>query len=265
MANVNIRIPGYAFDNTAFGIVEDANGAEINPWVPGTAIYPTIGDGVNDAFYLGSDDKFYHAWLNITTIGVGTYTTTWEYSDGVSSWAALASPVASGPWDEDFKVATGVGTLTFDIPTDWVVGTFDGVTKFWIRARTDAGTMTTEPIASVARVGEAYQPTKLQTQGAGDNAGVPFPRGKARIPISWLDDSATGASGNSFITNPSQEISARALQVTTNGIAFDSGHYSDVENHAKATMLRLYQASLCVVEFDGVARTEAQIVSTDGT
>lgn len=268
MANVNVRIPGYAFDNTAFGIVEDSSlGTFANPWVPGTAIYPTVADGVNDAFYIGSDDKFYHAWLDVTAIGVGTYTVTWEYSDGVSTFAALAAPVASGPWDINFKAATGVGTITYTIPTDWVLGTVDGETKYWIRAITDAGTMTTEPVAAVARVGETYQPTKLETSGGGDNAGTPFPRGKARIPIAWIDDSATGAAGNSFIvTSPGeQEKSSRALQVTTQGIGFDSEHYSDVENHAKATMLRLFLDSLCVVEFDGVARTQAQIVSTDGT
>lgn len=267
MATVNIRIPGTAFNNTAFGIVVDASTGPTftNPWIPGQVIFPIAGDGVNDAFYIGSDDKFYRAWIDLSTIGIGTYTLTWEYSDAVSTFAATANPAANGPWDLDLKVATGVGNVTFDVPTDWVKGTVDGVSKYWIRALTDAGTMTTEAIAEAIRVGETYQPTKMEVSGGADNVGTPFPRGKARIPISWLDDSATGAAGNSFIKNTSQEISARALQVTAGGIAFDSEHYSDVENHAKASMLRLYQAGLCVVEFDGIARSTAQIVSTDGS
>jgi len=264
MATVNVRIPGYAFDNTAFGIVEDADGAEVNPYVTGGDMFPSP-IGTNDAFYFGLDDKFYRAWFDITTFGAGTYTLTWEYSDGVATFAALAGLAANGPWDLDLKVATGVGNVTYTFPTDWVKGTFDGETKFWIRARVDAGTMTTEPVAGAIRGGETYPQTKLALNGGADNASTPFPRGKARIPISWLDDSSTGAAGNSFIQNFSQEISRRALQVTTNGINFDSEHYSDVENHAKASMLRLFQASLCVVEFDGLARTTAQIVSTDGT
>lgn len=255
---VKIRIPLYAYDNTPSAFVADdslTDPFENGAWVPGTALFPTIADEAGDAFYVGHADKFYKAWLNITAIGVGTYTLGWQYWN--SSWTALSAVVATGTWDEDLKVATGLGNISYTFPADWLPTTVNGVLGFWIRAVQDGGTMTTEPVASIAKVGESFSPTKLELSA--------FVPNKTRIPIAWTDDSSTGAAGNSFRINHTQENSVRALEVTNNGFAMDEEHYSEIESHAKATMLRLFQASLAVVEFDGVARTEAQIVSTDGT
>lgn len=104
----------------------------------------------NDAtsgVWFASADQFGEIEIAIGTAGAGAYTLNWEYSDGASSFAALTVTDSSG----DFK-STGTHTLTFTPPTDWVKATYDSVEGYWIRARGDAGGITTNPLATRAYI-----------------------------------------------------------------------------------------------------------------
>ena len=120
------------------------------PFFPG-------GAGVDDAFYFGSDKKFSQIALDIDTPGAGTYTLTWEYWDG-SAWTTLAG-ISDGT--SDFKAAAGENIVTYTFPTDWDrTDVYIGIHLYFIRARRDAGTVTTDPLGSRALpltpVGEAW-------------------------------------------------------------------------------------------------------------
>ena len=104
--------------------------------------FPT-GAGVNDAFYFGLTTRFSAISLDVGTAGVGTYTLAWEYWNG-SAWDALTG-VTDGTGD--FKIP-GASSITFTTPTDWMSNTVDGVNLYYVRAKRDAGTVTTDPLGT---------------------------------------------------------------------------------------------------------------------
>jgi len=106
------------------------------------------GAGVNDAVYFGHNVRFYQVTVNIGTAGVGAYTVTWEYYNG-TSWVSLTD-LTDGT--SAFKT-TGSQVVTFTIPDDWAKVTVDTDNRFWIRARRDAGTVTTDPDITQASIG----------------------------------------------------------------------------------------------------------------
>ena len=89
-----------------------------------------------DAIYIG------HATLtaaqidfNITTQGDYTTTTfTRKYWNG-SAWTALTTVVDG---TTEFEAATGVVSLTYDLPGDWAKCLVDGVIAYWIQIECDA-------------------------------------------------------------------------------------------------------------------------------
>ena len=114
------------------------------------------GAGVDDAFYFGGVSRYNDIICETGTAGVGTYTITWEYWDG-TAWSALAG-VTDGT--TGFKTA-GTETVTFTLPRDWThKSIFSSGEQYFIRAKRDAGTVTTDPKLSFAlplvAVGEAW-------------------------------------------------------------------------------------------------------------
>jgi hypothetical protein len=122
-------------DDTRDANDADANDANFFPATP----------AVNDAPYWGHDERFYQIKVNTGTAGAGTYTVTWEYSTA-SGWSSLTD-VTDGT--TNFKTS-GLQTVTYAIPDDWVTRNVNGITKYWIRARRDGGTTTTAPIMTQA-------------------------------------------------------------------------------------------------------------------
>lgn len=121
----------------------DLNSAAAND----VAFFPA-GAGVDDAFYFGSDGKFAGAAVNVGTAGIGTYAVTWEYWDA-SNWVAL-SGVTDGT--SGFQVA-GLQNVTFQVPADWDTTTVNAQGPFYyVRAKRNAGTVTTDPLGTQAFV-----------------------------------------------------------------------------------------------------------------
>jgi len=119
---------------TAAANSDAANDVNLTPTTP----------NAGDAYQFGLDRPFGKLTFDIGTAGVGTYTETWEYWNG-STWAALAG-VTDGT--TNFKTA-GLNRVTFTIPTDWAKKSETGLADlFYVRAKLDAGTVTTAPKAS---------------------------------------------------------------------------------------------------------------------
>ena len=92
-----------------------------------------------DAFYIGYPERFDSIVLIVGVAGAGTYTLSWEYSNG-AGWSPLTDFDNNRP---DLKAAA-TASIIFAIPDDWSNGnTVNGTTnKYWIRAVTDGGTRT---------------------------------------------------------------------------------------------------------------------------
>lgn len=128
----------------------DLNDADANDVAP----FPA-GAGLDDAFYFGSKVRFAQMTITVGTAGIGTYTVpaaNWEYWNG-SAWTSL-----SGLTDNttSFKTA-GTNTVVFTLPTDWATTTLtitasgdETVPAYFIRARRDGGTVTTDPLLTSA-------------------------------------------------------------------------------------------------------------------
>jgi len=102
---------------------------------------------VNDAYYFGSGSPFQPLRLNVSTAGVGVWTITWEYWNGLA-WAALAGVTDN---TNGFKIA-GENFVQFTLPGDWATTTVGGIANmYWIRARVSAYTsLTVQPLGATA-------------------------------------------------------------------------------------------------------------------
>jgi len=85
---------------------------------------------VNDAYYIGALYRFGKVSINVSRVGKGIYTLTWEYWNG-SAWTAL-SKVNDGT--NNFKNA-GINFVTFKYPLDWAITTVNSISAYYVRAR----------------------------------------------------------------------------------------------------------------------------------
>ena len=107
---------------------------------------------VDDAYYFGYATAWDWANINIGTAGAGTWTITWEYWNG-SIWVALPSDRFYDT-SNGFR-ASGMQSISFHRPGDWVGYDVDGVTLFWIRGRVSAySSVTTQPLGTQAWIGQ---------------------------------------------------------------------------------------------------------------
>lgn len=100
---------------------------------------------VNDAFYVGHTDQFEHISIDMTTVGVGTWTILWEYWNG-SSWATITGLVDN---TTGFTVGA-LKTVVFTKPTNWATSTENSKGPFYyVRGRvTVFSAVTTQPKAT---------------------------------------------------------------------------------------------------------------------
>ena len=120
---------------------------ETTPANEGTAddvtLFPAVPAAGVDRYNIGMTEQFSRVLFDITTVGTGTYTVTYEYSLGGDTWSALTVTDDT----TDFKT-TGLNDVTFTPPADWAVDTINSQGPFYfIRAETQTGTTTQVPIA----------------------------------------------------------------------------------------------------------------------
>lgn len=140
---------GSKTDDTAAANDDTASDVDLTPATPNSG----------DAFQFGFGSQFAKLTLDIGTIGAGTYTVAWEYWNG-SAWVALTD-VSDGT--TSFKT-TGLNRVTWTTPADWAKKSETGFPDlFYVRAKLDAGTVTTAPKATRVYAG----PGTLATAAAG--------------------------------------------------------------------------------------------------
>ncbi|KKN02368.1 hypothetical protein LCGC14_1118420 [marine sediment metagenome] len=101
---------------------------------------------VDDAYLFGGDWPFRILTLTTSTAGVGVWTITWEYWNG-SAYVALTNvdDRTSG-----FTVS-GIRTVSFNLPTDWVENLVQGRTAYHIQGRvSDFTSIVTQPLGQQA-------------------------------------------------------------------------------------------------------------------
>lgn len=131
-------------------VITDDGGLLVNetvPWSEGTAddveIIPAT-PVAEDACYFGHATAVFDTIsMDITTAAADLVATiVWEYWNGTAYVATLSETDGTS----GLTAATGVRTVTFTPPTDWVKNTVDGILAYWIRVRVSAFTsITTAP------------------------------------------------------------------------------------------------------------------------
>lgn len=138
------------------GVFTDETTDANDPGANDVALLPA-SPATNDAFYIGSSVRFDRISIDLTTVGVGTWTITWEFWNG-SSWSTITDI------DGNTTHTTGIGafktgelqTFAFDAPSSWATTTINSQGPFfYVRARVSAFTsITTQPLAT--RITIAY-------------------------------------------------------------------------------------------------------------
>ena len=102
---------------------------------------------LEDAYYFGHNEEFGQLRLDLSQLGVGTWTIDWEYWTG-SAWASL-SGVSDGT-----SGFTSDGVVSWTIPGDWADTTINGQGPFrFIRARVSSFTsITTQPLGRFCKL-----------------------------------------------------------------------------------------------------------------
>ncbi len=124
-------------------------------------LLPAVPVLIEDKYYFGAQNPFGRLDLDVSTVGTGTYTLTWEYFNG-STWVAL-SGVTDGT--TDFKTS-GLESVTFTIPSDWAATTVNSQGPFFfIRAEMQAGTVTQVPLGEQAFIGGTAATNRFLIKG----------------------------------------------------------------------------------------------------
>jgi len=137
-----------------FAVLQDDGGTFTNYTVEAvseaTADLPLLpaAPAAGDALYVAATRPMSEIVFMIETAGVGDWELVWEYYDGVSWLGLTVDDGTSG-----FRSA-GQRRVEITIPTGvWSIGTVDGVSGYFVRARVvSVSSTTTQPVASWAFV-----------------------------------------------------------------------------------------------------------------
>ncbi|BAS31223.1 hypothetical protein [Dehalococcoides mccartyi] len=115
--------------------------------VPATPNPTAVGDGL----YVGNSSPFDYVNVWVNQAGVGTYTITWKYYNGVS-WLPLTLS-SDGDKSNSWK-RPGRHTIHFTRPGDWAITTILAYNLYWVKAEVTAYTsQTTQPILGRVWIG----------------------------------------------------------------------------------------------------------------
>jgi len=174
-----------------------------------------------DAALFGMDERFSLLKINTGTAGAGTYTVTWEYSR-CGGFTALTD-VTDGT--TNFKT-TGCQTVSYSIPDDWIATCIDCDSRYWIRARIDCGTTTTDPVMTQTRAstggGVRWEHTNAEMiRVTITNMDTIRLRCSAKLKKSIIQCTVAPAKSAALdfgATNPGQNIRDLTVQNNTKGI-----------------------------------------------
>jgi len=129
-----------SFDDSGSSYVD--NTTEANS--PTGTAFKVFGStaATSDIIYIGMANKFHGLTTNLSTVGAGSPTITWEYYDGANwtSFTITESTTNSG-------IFTAAGKFTWDSLTGWSTTTVNSsAALFFVRGRFSAGSYTTDPV-----------------------------------------------------------------------------------------------------------------------
>jgi hypothetical protein len=106
-------------------------------------LIPATGNATGDGFYFGMTGTFTGLTVNVGTPGVGTYTISWQYWNGV---AFVNLPGANILLDttNNWKTA-GLVNLRIIPPGDWAATTIASITAYYLKALCTFTSLTTQP------------------------------------------------------------------------------------------------------------------------
>ncbi|ACZ61394.1 hypothetical protein [Dehalococcoides mccartyi] len=115
--------------------------------VPATPSPTAVGDGL----YIGNSTPFDYVDVWVNQAGVGTYTITWKYYNGVS-WLPLTLS-SDGDRSNSWK-RPGRHTVFFNRPVDWAITSILTYALYWVKAEVTAYTsQATQPILGRVWIG----------------------------------------------------------------------------------------------------------------
>ena len=139
------------------GVQVDQTTESANETTNNVLLFPAA-PAVNDAYYFGDAARFNRVSIDLTQVGAGTWTITWEYWNGSNFNTALADI------DGNTSHTSGIGafktgqlqTFAFVAPSNWATTTVNSQGPFYyVRARISAfTTVSTRPLAT--KVSENY-------------------------------------------------------------------------------------------------------------
>ena len=92
----------------------------------------------SNSLYIGDTNTFNGIDFNFNTLGYGYDLKAYYFS---GTWVQLSSITNS--LSDDTSNFTSNGRVSFNIPTDWISGTFNGVNNKWVKLTTDSNPITT--------------------------------------------------------------------------------------------------------------------------
>jgi hypothetical protein len=101
-------------------------------------------DSVNDCLYIGKQGKFYLAAITLSTPGTGG-AVVWEYFDG-NNWIAFNPHSGAYNFDLSDKLIY-FWQDAISAPAAWQLGTVNGISAYWVRARVITG-FATNPVGT---------------------------------------------------------------------------------------------------------------------
>lgn len=110
-------------------------------------LYPASPVATQDSFQWGHSEQFSQLKMELSTLGTGGFSITWEYWNG--AWTSL-SGVTDGT--SNFT-ASGENVVSWTLPGDWTTKTDGGLGPFYyVRARYTSGTMSTVPLGRKSKL-----------------------------------------------------------------------------------------------------------------
>ena len=143
--DVLIRARNQGLPNAAIaddnGVFVDETNVANSAAVDDMNLLPTTPVVNEDRYIFGHSEQFNRLKVNVSTVGTGGFTITWQYWNG--AWTNLAG-VTDGT--SSFST-TGTNIVSFTLPGDWVTTTVNSQGPFYfVRAAYTAGTVTITPL-----------------------------------------------------------------------------------------------------------------------
>lgn len=143
--DVIVRCRNHGFPNAAIaddgGSFTNQTTASNSSTADDMSLLPPSDVAINDAYYFGHNEEFSQIKLELSQVGIGAWTITWEYWNG-STWSSLSATDGTNHFTQG-------GIVSWTIPGNWADTTINSQGPFkYVRARVtvDDGAPSQQPL-----------------------------------------------------------------------------------------------------------------------